>query len=806
MKNKLCYWAAALTVNLGTAVCVHAASTIQFATTSYTVDESAAIATLSVQRTGDTTTEVGVQYATADGTAANGLKYKAVSGTLAFGASEVNKTIVVSMLDNRLAEGSKNFRVILGNPTGGAVLGPRTNAIVTISDNDFGIQFQFATNSVLEDAGAVVIGVVRGDDGTLPVTVDFFTTDLSAKSGVDYTGTTNTLSFAPQERLKLIPVPIINNSLKEPNRIFRVTLANPSGVPRGGQTTATVTIMDNDQGFQFELASYSVAEDAGVARIAVLRGTDDTNSLVTVDLATSDLTAINGLDYSGSTNTLSFAAGERVKLVTIPILNDAIKEANKSFHVTLSSPTSGAVLGSQKTATVTILDSDPGVGFDLGSYSVWENAGTIAVTVLRGNSAALGPITADYATSNLTAKAGRDYQAVSGTLAFGQNETVKTITVPIVRNGSVTNDTSFRVILSNPTGGAALGKTSTSVSIMNAPELGTFRAVAPPFDTALTIRRDVGFNILTWSGGGQLQRADRPTGPWQMLTNASSPYALRSALPATFYRVTRPRPVNLYLPSGYDGRTPAPLIILLHGYSQPGENQENYMRFRPLAEARGFLYCYPDSTVDSAGFQFWNGTDAVSDFFNSGTDDAGYLRALIEEIGRQFAVDRKRVYLIGHSNGAFMTYRMACESADLIAGIASLAGGTFLDSSRCAPSEPVNILHIHGTADLNIPYAGGALRADGFNSSNMPAYPGALQTVHLWAGYDGARDSVTDPAPSMDLDLAVSGLDTVITRYTNTSPGGAVELWTINGGNHGPTLSSEFSPRIIDWLLAHPKP
>ena len=70
-------------------------------------------------------------------------------------------------------------------------------------------------------------------------------------------------------------------------------------------------LVDNDQGFQFELASYSVAEDAGVARIGVLRGTDDTNSTVTVDFATSDVTATNGLDYSGFTNTLSFAPGER---------------------------------------------------------------------------------------------------------------------------------------------------------------------------------------------------------------------------------------------------------------------------------------------------------------------------------------------------------------------------------------------------------------------------------------------------------------------------------------------------------------
>src|SRR5206468_5973517 len=102
--------------------------------------------------------------------------------------------IAVPILNNGFVEGTKTFQVILSNPTAGAVLGARTNATVRITDNDFGIQFQFASNSVPEDGGVVVLGVVRGDDGTLPVTVDFFSTDLTAKSGLDYTGITNTLS------------------------------------------------------------------------------------------------------------------------------------------------------------------------------------------------------------------------------------------------------------------------------------------------------------------------------------------------------------------------------------------------------------------------------------------------------------------------------------------------------------------------------------------------------------------------------------------------------------------------------------
>jgi hypothetical protein len=232
-----------------------------------------------------------------------------------------------------------------------------------------------------------------------------------------------------------------------------VTLGNPAGLSLGTQNSATVTIMDNDQGFALDSTSYVIGEEAGAALINVFRGTDNTNSAVTVDVTTSDLTAINGLDYLALTSTLTFAPGETIKQVSIPILNDGVKEPNKNFRVRLSNPTGGAVLGPSPAATVAILDNDPGVGFESSNYSISQNVGTCSVTVLRGNDVALNPFTVDYATSDKTAVAGRDYERVAGTLIFGENETVKTIEIPILRDEAVTNDTSFRVTLSHPTGG-----------------------------------------------------------------------------------------------------------------------------------------------------------------------------------------------------------------------------------------------------------------------------------------------------------------------------------------------------------------
>ena len=109
------------------------------------------------------------------------------------------------------------------------------------------------------------------------------------------------------------------------------------------------------------------------------------------------------------------------------------------------------MLGSPTTTTVYIRDNDPGVGFELSLYTnAWGQAGDFAVTVLRGNDGALGPFTVDYATGDGTATAGQDYQAVSGTLTFPENETVGSLNIPILQPRAAGSPKTFQVTLSNP--------------------------------------------------------------------------------------------------------------------------------------------------------------------------------------------------------------------------------------------------------------------------------------------------------------------------------------------------------------------
>ena len=213
-----------LAVLLACAGGLHAASTIQFTATAYNVAEEAGAVTLTVQRSDDTNTVVSVDYATTNLTATAGLKYTAVSGTLSFAAGQTNQAVVVPILNEAFVEGTQTFQVILTNPTGGGLLGVRTPATVRITDNDTGLQFEFGSYSVAEDAGSVLIGVVRGDDGNFPITVDYATTNATATAGQDYTETKGTLAFAAGEKVKLFTVSILNDSLKEPNKTFRLTL------------------------------------------------------------------------------------------------------------------------------------------------------------------------------------------------------------------------------------------------------------------------------------------------------------------------------------------------------------------------------------------------------------------------------------------------------------------------------------------------------------------------------------------------------------------------------------------------------
>jgi polyhydroxybutyrate depolymerase len=251
------------------------------------------------------------------------------------------------------------------------------------------------------------------------------------------------------------------------------------------------------------------------------------------------------------------------------------------------------------------------------------------------------------------------------------------------------------------------------------------------------------------------------------------------------------RPYMTTIPDSYDPAVPAPLVVLLHGYGANGFVQNAYWMMNLQAEAHGFLLAFPDGTVDSGGSQFWNATDGCCNFDGADVDDVAYLGAVIDDMRANYNVDPRRIYVIGHSNGGFMSHRMACDRADVVAAIVSLAGMTWFDPAQCQPSEPVAVLQVHGDMDETVTYEGAL------------GYPSAAETVSRWAQHDGCTGTFDEIGRISLIDLA--GSETRQEAWQGC-PAGAAELWTIEGGTHIPGFDETWGAYIWAWLEAHPKP
>lgn len=254
------------------------------------------------------------------------------------------------------------------------------------------------------------------------------------------------------------------------------------------------------------------------------------------------------------------------------------------------------------------------------------------------------------------------------------------------------------------------------------------------------------------------------------------------------------RPTFVNLPEGYSREVPAPLLIDLHGYSGDSTSQTSFTFLITSAEKRGVIYAAPDGLLDSQGNKFWNASKACCNFNNNPVDDVAYIQSLIDEISSKVSVDSNRIYLFGHSNGHFMTYKFACSRPESVAAIAGLAGAMDSDVATCAPSSAVNVLHIHGTSDPTILYDGGSLFGN--------LYTSAATSVKTWAQIDKC---LTSPQVGAAFDLigSLDGPETTPTIYS--CPETTVELWSINGGAHSPDVDESSALKIVDWFLAHPK-
>jgi uncharacterized delta-60 repeat protein len=448
-----------------------APGTLAFASATYSVVESAGVATLNVIRTNGSSGVVSVNFSTSDGAASAGGDYVTANGTLSFSDGETVKAFTVPIIDDGLVEGDETVVLALTNPTGGATLG-LSNAVLTIVDDDFYGAFVFsqANYSVSEAGTNATITVLRTVGMVGTVTVDFATSDGTAVAGNKYIATNGTLIFPQGVTNRTFTVTVINNIFVDGDQTVNLRLSNPTGgAALGLLTNAVLTVLDNDVKFSFDAATYSVGENAGTASINVTRA-GVTNVAAQVDFATSDGSATNGVHYTGSTNTLVFAINEISKTLSIPIFDNFIVDGNKTVNLRLfnPSPTNIATLGAIPNAVLTILDNDSSINFSTNAYTITESGPVATLTVLRAGQNT-GTVSVAYFTTDGSAFAGSDYTTTSGTLNFASGETSKTINVPIIDDAVGEPNEAFTMTLLNPTptNAAYLGSPGTATVTIN---------------------------------------------------------------------------------------------------------------------------------------------------------------------------------------------------------------------------------------------------------------------------------------------------------------------------------------------------
>ncbi len=258
------------------------------------------------------------------------------------------------------------------------------------------------------------------------------------------------------------------------------------------------------------------------------------------------------------------------------------------------------------------------------------------------------------------------------------------------------------------------------------------------------------------------------------------------------------RPAKVFLPSDYDDSRSYPLVTLLHGFGTDGDTQNAFLEFDKQVDERQFILILPEGNTNELGQQYWNATDACCDFAGTNPDDKTYLISLVDEAIEKYNVDERKISFVGHSNGGFMAHTMACDYGERISAIVSLAGTTFLDGEKCKGAAAPSVLQIHGTFDLTINYDGAP------RNLTLNGYLGAEDTAKRWASKNkciGDRHF----RENLNISTMVPGKETTVEFWKGCNSGSEVELWTIEGGSHLPSLSSVFNAKVLDFLLEHPK-
>ena len=414
---------------------------------------------------------------------------------VAFNGTDTQKTIAVPITDDTLDEDDETFTVTIALADSstlpdGFVLGNATTTVTITDDDVLSTAWTLAADpvSVTESSGTTAIKVTATRSGTAtatrPTTVTVSVAGGTATAGTDFSEVTDfdlTVAAGAASGEASFNLVVTADTVDEVDETVSI-----NGTRQGNSfTPATVTITDDDDPPALSIAApAAVTEgDSGSADMTFTVTLDAASGrVVTVDYAVdATSTATADTDFTDLSGTLTFAAGETSKPITVAVTGDELDEANETVVLKLSNA-SNATLGTA-TGTGTITDDDPAPALSIAAPAAvaeGDSSSTDMTFTVTLDAASGRTVTVDYGVdASSTATAGADFTDLSGTLSFAAGETSKTITVSVTGDELDENEEAVVLKLSNA-GNATLGTATATGTITDDDASPALSIAAPP--------------------------------------------------------------------------------------------------------------------------------------------------------------------------------------------------------------------------------------------------------------------------------------------------------------------------------------
>ena len=427
------------------------------------VDEAAGSATFFVSLSRPSAGPVSVSWSTADESAVAGQDYAAGAGLLSFAPGEMVKSVTVGLLDDGTAEAPEFFRLALADPSGATLAQAAVAAEIGASDGPVVGAPYVSARAVAAGEGetslsyVITLSAPSGNEVRVNFGLDNGTAFYSG-GAPDFQSYSGTLVFAPGQTTLTLPVNLIDNTTAEAAEVFWLDLNTPVNATVVQRWTPAFLYDDDATSGTpaIEVSLPVVDETARVAHFVVSLSQPST-SVVTVDVATADDTALAGSDYRAVAGRLSFQPGETVKTVGVDISDDTVAEGREVFRLQLSNPSGGTLPQADVQAEIAPSDGPTRAAPAITArpMAAGEDDGAL-LFVVSLSAPSSNEVRVNFGLDNGTAfysGGAPDFQSYSGTLVFAPGQTTLTLPVNLIDDSNAEGTETFWLDLNTPVNG-----------------------------------------------------------------------------------------------------------------------------------------------------------------------------------------------------------------------------------------------------------------------------------------------------------------------------------------------------------------